>query len=248
MVFNFKRITVVCIGILCFISISFPIKAQSNGVGFASMEKFEFKNDNLWNSRLSQLAKQSFWMKYSSFKQIQRRTGIRSLKPLTIYIEEKDAPALPENNAAVGFFHDQFSTDGDVYLEGISMANDAILLVFDYVENFEISNYVKGQSDNFVITVLVYYLDSNSIGLTYIPIKKEIFSKNGVEFEEIKRKFQNAILKALEDAFVNMEGIVHSRPRRTKSSDSDNENGFKGKPDNELQNYDSDEDVEDFFG
>ncbi|MGM0452466.1 MAG: hypothetical protein ACQERN_04825 [Thermodesulfobacteriota bacterium] len=193
--------------VFCGQSISSAQSAQPiNGVGFASMEKFSFDSP-VWNNNFSTLAKQSYLMKYSSFKQVAEKLQMNDLRPLTLEIPG-DKLVLPANTKTVRKFHEQFNDRGDRYLRNIALANNAALVVFDYVEKFDVQRYIEQQIDNFVVTVIVYYLDSNAMGLTHIPIQRDDFSKTRIDYNGLKAKIHRAILEALEDAVINTQGII----------------------------------------
>ncbi|MFW6099753.1 MAG: hypothetical protein ACOC90_00065 [Bacteroidota bacterium] len=194
--------------LVCPPSLSFA-KAQGTvkGVGFASMKNFSFESE-LWTHHFSKLAKESYWFKYSSFRQIVEKLQMKNMHPFGLELPPQGEKIMPANEESVREFFMRWDTEGDEFLRNLGLANNAALIVFDYVGKMDVKRYIRGETDHFLITIMVYYLDSNAIGMNHVKINKEHFNERHVDFPEIKSEIQSKILEALEDAVINTRGLI----------------------------------------
>lgn len=222
----------------CWCTVSFAQKPNTiNGVGFASMEKFSF-DSKLWDNHFSQLAQQSYLMKYSAFKQIAEKLQMQNLRPFTLELPPEGNSILPANVETVRKFYKRWESEADRFLQNLSLANNAALIVFDYVERFTVQRYINGKIDHFVVTIIVYHLDSNAMGLTHIQINRNEFSKNRIDYYGLKSKVHRKILKALEEAVVSTSGIISSdlgMRRKTADPGQGNEKAEQGESEDNVK-------------
>lgn len=184
-------------------------REQSNikGVGFASMENFSF-DSKLWDHHFSRLAKESYLFKYSSFRQIAAKLQTRNMYPFGLELPPQGKKIAPTNKEAVREFHSRFNKEVDDFLHSLALANNAALVVFDYIEKMDVELYIKGETDHLMIRIMVFYLDSGAIGINHIELDKDCFNEKFVDYPEIKSRVHTKILEALEDAVTNTRGLI----------------------------------------
>jgi len=169
-----------------------------NNVGFASMRVVKTGNEEQ-DLIFYDLAKYSYRMKWSSFKKIADKMQKSNIYPKAIeeISMKQDLNPSRDHETAINFFHDYVDAEFDKYLKKLSIHNNARLLIFDVLEAHHVKQFIKG-SKYLNLTVMVYYLDSNSVGVTFIPLKQPLFSS----LTELKEKFHQAIIEALGEALV----------------------------------------------
>ena len=169
-----------------------------NNVGFASMRVVKTGNKEQ-DLIFHDLATYSYRMKWSSFKKIAAKMQKSNLLPKAIeeLTLKKYLNPSKKNEKAITFFHESVDAEFDKYLRKLSIHNNSRLLIFDVLEVHHVEKFIKG-SKYLNLTVMVYYLDSNTVGVTFIPLKDPLFAS----LTELKQRFHQAIIEALGEALV----------------------------------------------
>jgi len=192
---------------------------ERNYVGYASMriirveESIEWdKRKNYlvkdWNYNLKDLAKEGYLMTYTSFKKVVSKLRETRMRPKTLELIDRDILLTPENSDALNEFHDMINLGFDNYLGEIADKNACRLIIYNSIEPHRVVKFIL-KDQNMFITVMVYYLDSNSVGMKYIPIQKNSFR----DFIHLKSTMHKAITEALEEAIVNSAGLLTPSPQ-----------------------------------
>ncbi len=172
-------------------------------VGFASMQIIK-TGEKDWDLDFLDLARYSYRMKYTSFKKVAvklRKKGI-----FFFFLSIKDKLLLPVNEKELNEFHNNINSAFDKYLEEISIANKTLLIIFDNIEDYRAKKFVTKEQEELYLTVMVYYLDSNSVGMTFVPLDRPLL-KNPFE---LKERIHKAITAALEEAMINAERLINN--------------------------------------
>jgi hypothetical protein len=187
-------------------------------VGFASMRVVDVDNQE-WKNNLKDLATEGFKMTYTSFKKVLEKFQHRALNPKTLELPDSGELLTPHNTNAVEQFHKNINVRFDHFLRDIAAANYCRLIIYNSVERNRVLKFISGQQEKMLITVMVYYLDSNSVGMKYIPIAKDSFTGTG--FIRLKSVMHQSITGALEEAIANTSGMV-SVPTVTRQTSNQN--------------------------
>jgi len=178
-------------------------------VGFASMRVIEVDSQE-WKNNLKDLATEGFKMTYTSFKRVVAQLQNRALNPKTLKVPETGELLTPHNIDAVTNFHKKINAEFDQFLCAIAAANYCRLIIYNSVERNRVIKFINNKQEKMLITVMVYYLDSNSVGMKYIPINKGSFTGTG--FIQLKSVMHKSITAALEEAIANTSGMVSVSP------------------------------------
>jgi len=197
-----------------------------NKIAFASMRIIDVGIEE-WNYNLRDLAKHGYIMKYSSFRKVSEKLQQTQLKPSTAVIHPGNQQLTFKNTKALNTFHNRIEDEFDKYLRVIATANNARLIIFDTMEIHRVKNFIN-DNQKLLLTIMVYYLDSNSVGIEYIPLTKDLF----YDFIRLKTIMHKAISVALEEALVNSGGLTQSSqpmgfddaPDSSKIENSPNQN------------------------
>jgi hypothetical protein len=191
--------------------------AMRNHVGYASMRIIEVPNRE-WTYNLKDLAKYGYIMTYTSFKKVVTKLRETRMKPKTLELLNSKILLTPENTEAVAEFHENINQGFDNYLNKMATQNDCLLIIFNSIEPHRVLDFIDNRQDNILITVMVYYLDSNSLGMKYIPLNKSSFR----DFIRLKSTMHQAITEALEEAIVNSSGLMPVSQQSTNSISDNN--------------------------
>jgi len=202
------------------LSASFVIAASSN-IAFASMRIFDIAN-NEWDLNFRDLAKQGFRMKYSSFKNVAAKLQQTKIRPATAVLYPGAEILTYTNKKALEKFHQEIDNQFDKFLESTAMANKACLLIFDSLDIHRVDKFInENKKDNkLILTIMVYYLDSNSVGIKYVPITKDSFDN----YIQLKAEMHQAITMALEEALVNTSGLIQNDNSNYETSTHSDDN------------------------
>jgi len=219
-----------------------------NKVAFASMRIVKIKDNAIWNSNFRDLAKFGFINKLSSFNKVVTKLQQKKFEPQTATMKVNNKKELlgPLNDKALKEFHSTFNAQFDRFLKNISIANNAILFIFDSLEDHHAHLFVKDKRQKLQLSMIVYYLDSNTIGITYIELNQNLFEDPNM----LKEKMHSAISKALEEALGNTEGLVSfninnkhnsNNSNNSKKYDSSSDNKQKKNQRKEIKEYTPDD-------
>jgi hypothetical protein len=193
---------------------------ERNYVGYASMRIIRVEESSEWDKRknylvkdwnynLKDLAKEGYLMTYTSFKKVVSKLRETRMRPKTLELIDANILLTPENIDALNEFHNNIDLGFDNYLSEIADKNACRLIIYNSIEPHRVIKFILGKQEKMLITVMVYYLDSNSVGMKYIPIKKNSFR----DFIHLKSIMHQAITEALEEAIVNSAGLMTASPQ-----------------------------------
>jgi len=193
---------------------------EKNFVGYASMRIISVDKNSEWNTKknylvkewnynLKDLAKEGYLMTYTSFKKVVSKLRETRLLPKTLELLDRDILLTPENSDALNEFHDNINLGFDNYLREIADKNACRLIIYNSIEPHRVVKFILGEQKKMLVTVMVYYRDSNSVGMKYIPIQKDNFK----DFINLKSIMHTSITEALEEAIVNSTGLMTASPQ-----------------------------------
>lgn len=117
------------------------------------------------------------------------------------------------NIKALDSFYNGFDGSGDIYLQSQAKLNRACLITFIEIRDTQLNQFLSG-ADQMRASVIVYYFDSNSLGLEYIYLNKAMFD----QYHLLVQVINESMVQALEDALMNQAGIAGIRGRPSPDS------------------------------
>lgn len=212
--------------ILCILTSNSMVYASGifNKIAFASMRIIDV-GDEEWNLNLRDLAKHGYIMKYSSFRNVSAKLQQTQVLPSTAVLPPNNEQLTFKNSEALNTFHNRIDNEFDKFLQYIATANLARLIIFDTMDIHRVKSFIQN-NQKLLLTIMVYYLDSNSVGMEYVPLTKDLF----YDFIRLKMIMHQAISVALEEALVNTGGLMQSSQSQTYEKTNSTSDSIQSEP------------------
>jgi len=179
-----------------------PPKKKEVYIGFASMnfvnEVAHIKRKD--QRRFKRLAKYSFDMKLPLARKILSELQRTDIGPKILIEPETEMKILYGNKDAVDKFHQKLATDLDVHLENVCKKNNAVLIVYDEIDQFTAEEFIEDKDKNMLIMAIkVFYRESNSHGLSYLKLNEEKFDNLAMFRNVVEGKVMHAVKQAVKN-------------------------------------------------
>lgn len=196
-----------------------PQKQKKTYIGFACMN-FVDKIKNKDQRRFQRLAKYSFDMKLPLARQILNELQRTDIEPKILREPETGQKILYGNKDAVDKFHHKLGTNLDVHLENVCKNNQAVLIVYDEIDQFTAEEFVEDKDKNdLIMAIKVFYRDSNSFGLSYLILNEEKFNN----LARFRNTVEGKVMSAVKQAIKNYTPTIQ---KSDTQKDSKEDNSF----------------------